>query len=90
LHSARQVLLWLRQESIAFPSASHGPEGRAGVWKPPIYKTVRMILENPVYAGAYAFGRTGSRVRIHEGRKEVVRGIPRAREDWQVLLIGHH
>jgi len=90
LHSARQVLLWLRQESIALPSASHGPEGRVVVWKPPIYNTVLRILENPVYAGAYAFGRTYSRVRIQEGRKEVVRGIRRAPEDWQVLLIGHH
>jgi excisionase family DNA binding protein len=90
LHSVRQVLLWLRQESMALPGASYGPEGRVVTWKLPVYNTVLKILENPVYAGAYAFGRTGSRVRIHEGRKQVVRGIRRAREDWSVLLTGHH
>jgi DNA invertase Pin-like site-specific DNA recombinase len=90
LHSVRQVLLWLRQEAMELPSAGYGPEGRAVTWKLPIYNTILHILSNPVYAGAYAFGRTGSRVRIHEGRKCVVRGIRRAREQWEVLLTGHH
>lgn len=90
LHSVRQVLLWLRQESVELPSASYGPEGRIVTWKLPIYNTVLHILNNPVYAGAYVFGRTESRVRIHEGRKQIVRGIRRARENWSVLLTGHH
>ena len=29
------------------------------------------ILTNPIYAGAYAFGRTGSRVSIEAGRKKL-------------------
>jgi excisionase family DNA binding protein len=89
-HSVRQVLLWLRQESIELPCVSYGPEGRCVAWKLPVYNTVLHILNNPVYAGAYAFGRTESRVRIHEGRKHVVRGNRLAREDWTVLLTGHH
>ena len=48
------------------------------------------ILTNPVYAGAYAFGRTETRVRIEAGRKRVVRGHRREREDWQVLIVEHH
>jgi hypothetical protein len=32
------------------------------VWKLPVYNTILHILTNPIYAGAYAFGRTGSRV----------------------------
>jgi len=90
LHSVRQVLLWLRQESIVLPAASYGPEGRRVTWKLPIYNTVLHILSNPVYAGAYAFGRTETRVRIEDGRKRVVRGHRRARSDWQVLITEHH
>jgi excisionase family DNA binding protein len=90
LRSVRQVLLWLRQESITLPSADYGPQGRSVVWKLPIYNTILHILSNPVYAGAYAFGRTETRVRIEDGRKRVVHGVRRAREQWQVLITEHH
>jgi excisionase family DNA binding protein len=90
LRSVRQVLLWLRQEAILIPSAVYGPEGRNVLWKLPIYNTVLHILSNPVYAGAYVFGRTESRVRIEDGRKRIVRGHRRAREHWQVLITEHH
>jgi Recombinase len=45
---------------------------------------------NPVYAGAYAFGRTGSRVTIEAGRKRIVRGFRKEREAWEVLIPHHH
>ncbi|WP_287301179.1 recombinase family protein [Mesorhizobium sp.] len=48
------------------------------------------ILINPIYAGAYAFGRTCSKVTIEAGRKRILRGIKRDRADWEVLLIDHH
>src|SRR5438477_3334901 len=58
--SARQVHVWLRDEGIALPAKSHDGEERCIVWKLPLYNTVHNILTNPVYAGAYAFGRTTS------------------------------
>src|ERR1700740_3726326 len=59
LQSVRQVQVWLRDEGIALPVACHGAaEGRSIAWKLPLYNTVHNILTNPVYAGAYAFGRT--------------------------------
>lgn len=64
--------------------------GRSIVWKLPVYNTVHHILTNPIYAGAYAFGRTGSRVTIEAGRKRIVRGHKRERTDWDVLLTDHH
>ena len=90
LRSVRQVLLWLRQESINLPVAIHGPDGRSVQWKAPIYNTVLHILTNPVYAGAYAYGRTESRTRIEAGRKFIGRGYRREREQWQVLITAHH
>jgi hypothetical protein len=88
--SIRQVHLWLRQEGIDLPAADYGPEGRHIVWKPPVYNTVHHLLTNPIYAGAYVFGRTASRIQLAQGRKQVIHGIRRERENWPVLILGHH
>ncbi len=88
LQSVRQVHLWLRQEGIELPSS---PPGQDRVrWSLPGYKRVHTILTNPVYAGAYVFGRTGSRISIRDGRKHVTRGHAVAREDWPVLKKDNH
>jgi excisionase family DNA binding protein len=88
--SVRQVHLWLRQERIRLPAVDITPEGQRIAWKLPVYNTILRILTNPVYAGAYAFGRTGSRVTVAAGRKRTVRGFRRPREEWEVLLLDHH
>ena len=88
--SVRQVLLWFRQERIELPAVVYEDGRRHVVWRLPVYNTVLKILTNPVYAGAYAFGRTETRVRIEAGRKRVVRGHRRAQEHWEVLIHEHH
>jgi DNA invertase Pin-like site-specific DNA recombinase len=89
--SMRQVHLWFRQEHIALPVVRYSAEvGRSIAWRLPVYNTIHHILRNPIYAGAYAFGRTGSRVTIEAGRKRIVRGFRRERPDWDVLLLDHH
>jgi DNA invertase Pin-like site-specific DNA recombinase len=90
LQSIRQVHRWLRQENIALPSTAYGSQGRRIVWKLPVYMTVHGMLTNPIYAGAYAFGRSTHCVRLEGGRKRVVRGRRQPREDWQVLLVDRH
>jgi hypothetical protein len=90
MQSARQVHLWFRHERIPLPATTYGVEGRLIEWKLPVYNTILHILTNPIYAGAYAFGRTGSRVSIETGRKKVVRGFKKERKDWEVLIPNHH
>jgi DNA invertase Pin-like site-specific DNA recombinase len=91
LQSVRQVHVWLREEGIAMPSACHSTaEGRSIAWRLPLYNTVHNILTNPVYAGAYAFGRTMSKVSVEEGRKRVRRGVRRPLAEWDVLLKDQH
>jgi hypothetical protein len=91
LQSVRQVHVWLREEGIAMPTACHSTaEGRGIVWRLPLYNTVHNILTNPVYAGAYAFGRTMSKVSLEEGRKRVRRGVRRPLAEWDVLLKDQH
>ena len=88
--SVRQLALWLRQEGINLPVALYGPQGRTVQWRAPLYHAVHRLLTNPVYAGAYAFGRTGSRVRFEGGRKVVIHGVARRQEEWEVLIRDHH
>ena len=59
LQTVRQVLVWIRQEQILLPVLQQGPGKQPILWKAPVYHTLHHILTNPVYAGAYAFGRRG-------------------------------
>ncbi len=88
--SVRQLVLCLSQEGIDLPTAVHGPQGRTVRWGPPRYHAVHRLLTNPVYAGAYVFGRTISRTRVEGGRKVITHGVARRREDWMVLIRDHH
>jgi len=88
--SIRQVHLWLRQEGVLTPAVEIDGEGRRVVWKAPVYNKIHGILTNPVYGGAYAFGRTASRVTVENGRKRVSRGHRRDQEEWDVLIVDHH
>ena len=89
-HSARQVHIWLRDEGIELPVKSRNVEARGIIWRLPAYNIVHNILTNPIYAGAYAFGRTTSRVSVENGRKRVRRGVHRPMAEWDVLIKGHH
>ena len=86
--SARQVHIWLRDEGIELPVKSRDGEARGIVWRLPAYNIVHNILTNPIYAGAYAFGRTTSKVSVEQGRKRVRRGVHRPMAEWDVLHQG--
>ena len=88
--SARQVHVWIRDEGIELPAKSRRGEAHGVVWRLPPYNIVHNILTNPIYAGAYAFGRTTSRISVVEGRKRVRRGVHRPIDEWDVLIKDHH
>ena len=88
--SARQVHIWLRDEGIELPVKSRDGEARGIIWRLPAYNIVHNILTNPIYAGAYAFGRTTSRVSVENGRKRIRRGVHRPMAEWDVLIKEHH
>ena len=88
--SARQVHIWLRDEGIELPAKSRRGEAHGVVWRLPAYNIVHNILTNPIYAGAYAFGRTTSRVSVVDGRKRIRRGVQRPMAEWDVLIKDHH
>ena len=90
LGSVRQVLLWFRAENVALPAVEYQSGRRALAWRLPVYNSVHHLLTNPVYAGAYAHGRTYTKTTIEDGKKRKAAGHRRPREDWPVLILDHH
>jgi excisionase family DNA binding protein len=88
--SVRQVLFWFRQERITLPAQAYGQPDFEIVWKLPVYNTLRRILTNPMYAGAYAFGKTGARTKMVDGHARKTVGHRKAQKDWTVLIRDHH
>jgi len=86
LGSARQVWLWLRREGVRFP-LQRFPAGEVR-WVEPSYHQVHSVLTNPVYAGAYAYGKTRRERYVDERGVPRIRHLPR--EEWEVLIWEHH
>jgi DNA invertase Pin-like site-specific DNA recombinase len=88
LGSMRQVMIWFRQEKVSLPAFPVG-QGTM-VWKLPLYITIHSMLTNAVYAGAYAFGKTETRVKIVGGHARRSSGHRKPRQEWRVLIRDHH
>lgn len=59
-------------------------------WTAPRYSWVREVLRNPLYTGAYVFGRREQRTALVDGhvRHARVREVPM--DEWQVCIKDHH
>ncbi|WP_034884486.1 DNA invertase Pin-like site-specific DNA recombinase (plasmid) [Ensifer sp. WSM1721] len=90
LGSGRQVFLWLRSADIKMPVVLRNVDVCKLVWKAPAYHSVMQILHNPLYAGAYAFGRRAQRTLIVDGRARKANGLRKPRDEWSVLLRDNH
>src|SRR5713226_7422053 len=90
LGSVRRVLLWFAEEKVSLPAFPRDPGERKMIWKLPVYSNIRAILTSPIYAGAYAFGKTETRTHIVNGRARKTVGHPKPRREWTVLIQDHH
>jgi DNA invertase Pin-like site-specific DNA recombinase len=88
LGSVRRVWLWLRSEGLLFPLRT-GPGGEVR-WVDPSYIAIYHVLTNPVYAGAYAYGKSRHQITLDASgaRKKRVRKLPQSQ--WPVLITNHH
>jgi DNA invertase Pin-like site-specific DNA recombinase len=88
LGSARKVWLWFRSQALSFPTrANMKSEIR---WAAPTYTAIHSVLTNPVYAGAYAYGKSRHERYIDEQGmfRKRTRLLPMA--EWSVFLPEHH
>ena len=90
LGSARQVFLWARTAELQLPVARRNGAVRRIEWRAPAYHSIVQILHNPIYAGAYAFGRTAARTRVVEGHAVKTSGHYKTMADWNVLILDNH
>ena len=88
---ARQVVRELKQEGLDLPTwaVSKGEYGTL-LWKRPTLSAVVRILENPAYAGAYAYGRMEYQGEQRSPKTGKARARVRPRRQWPVLLLEHH
>lgn len=86
LGSVRQTLMWFLEEGLQLPARK--PDG-AIVWKRPIYGTLWRILTNPIYGGAYAYGKTEAVTAYQNGqaRRAYRRKSP---QQWLALIPEAH
>jgi len=84
--SARKVWLWFRAEGLRFPLQRH----KEILWVTPTYTAIHHILTNPIYAGAYVYGKTKQEQYIDEqgNFRKRTRKLPVTQ--WSVLLQNHH
>src|SRR3989449_6237105 len=86
--SARRVWLWFRSEGLTFPLQMH--QNAEIRWVEASYTAIHHVLTNPVYAGAYAYGKSRQETMLDAAgaRTKRVRRLPRS--EWQVLIPDPH
>ncbi len=82
------LLDYFRAKNLRFPCRTHCYD--EVVWQCVRYPQLYQTLKNPLYAGAYVFGRTHT---VHQANAEgqiVTRRQTLPQHEWPVLLLDHH
>src|SRR6266516_6360473 len=82
LGSARQALLWFHEHDLDLPVKQNNGDV---TWRRPNYSAIHRMIENPIYGGAYAYGKTA--VAVGYGANSASAKMRRkARSDWLALM----
>lgn len=86
--SVRQVWLWFRSKNLLFPlQTTLLPEIK---WVTASYHAIHSVMTNPVYAGAYTYGKTKQVCVIDETGQVKKRTKRLPQSQWAVLIHNHH
>lgn len=88
LGSARQVWLSFLSETLLCPSRRTMLSEIS--WNPPTYPGIHAVLTNPVYAGAYTYGKTKHESCVNESGQVRKRTRKLPQSEWEVLIPNHH
>jgi hypothetical protein len=88
LGTMHQTQISLAEEGVLVPVLSG--KGHTIRYRPPSCDYVRRVLSNPIYAGAYVFGRRQVEEILDEDQRPRKRMRERGRKDWHVLIRDHH
>ena len=87
--SLRQLAMWYRDNKTLLP-VSKGRWGKTTRWVVPTGNTLRVLVDNPIYAGAYVWGRRNERVEYVEGRLVKRLGSKKSVDEARVCIRDHH
>ena len=90
LGSARQTMLWYRDEQLPLPEVQPGTAGREIIWRLPNGHRINQMLINPCYAGALAYGRTEAKTVIEDGRARQTTRRKKPLAQWRILRLENH
>ena len=88
LGSARKVWLWFRSEGLSFPTRKQMKSEIR--WVAPTYTAIHAVLTNPVYAGAYTYGKSHRERYVDDQGRLRKRSRLLSMAEWPVLLPEHH
>jgi DNA invertase Pin-like site-specific DNA recombinase len=87
--SVRQLLQWYKTNNVTFPVRRVGLNNPI-VWEIPKYGTLSTLLQNPVYAGVYGYGRRKTISEFKDGVlvKRMSNYLPY--NEWKVFIKDNH
>jgi hypothetical protein len=86
LGTVRQTLSWFLEHDLQLPARSVSAEI---TWRRPSFGVLYGMLSNPIYGGAYAYGKTESTIRCEQGATRTL-ARRRPREEWLALIPQAH